>query len=101
MEGRAYPLIILAVESNNTNLTQMLLDRGAAVDATTSSGGHGLTPLHIATEMRHSALMKLVIRYGADVDAKTNSGIAAVHLAADDVECMKISRCWRKSEYRI
>ncbi len=61
-----------------TQAAQLLLSRGAAVDAS-AIGGH--TALHMASAGGHSELAELLLDNGADIQA-VSSGGSALHIAA-------------------
>jgi len=61
------------------HLLQLLLDRGAAVDAKTADGW---APLHSATYWGQAEVMTTLIRRGADVNSRTAGSQTPLHLAA-------------------
>jgi len=60
-------------------LLQLLLDRGAAIDAKTADGW---TALHSATYWGQAEVMTKLIRRGADVNSRTTGSHSPLHLAA-------------------
>jgi ankyrin repeat protein len=59
----------------------LLLERGAAIDATDN---RGRTPLMIAAERGHAAIVALLMAHGAAVDLRDKAGKTARDLAAND-----------------
>jgi len=60
-------------------LLQLLLDRGAAIDAKTADGW---TALHSATYWGQAEVMTKLICRGADVNSRTTGSQTPLHLAA-------------------
>jgi len=62
---------IAAIQTNNINAVQKMLDEGADVNepAYTSK-----TPLHYASHSRNMNILKLLLSRGADVEARTEQG---------------------------
>ena len=56
----------------------MLLQHGAAVDAT---GPHGDTPLHIACAKGNEGVARVLLQHGAPVNALNNYGCPPLRLA--------------------
>ncbi|GLE05101.1 hypothetical protein PINS_up014085 [Pythium insidiosum] len=71
----------LAIEWNSTAVVRQLIDAGADVDATTSSGE---TPLHTAVLHGHVEAVQTLLEAGADIAATTDEGATPLHLAARD-----------------
>eukprot|EP00434_Breviolum_minutum_P030483 symbB.v1.2.026955.t2/scaffold2731.1/size72017/3 len=72
------PLHVAAAEGH-VAAAQLLLSKGAAVDATDIVGW---TPLHFAAINGHVAAAELLLSKGAAVDAKMNDGRTPLHRAA-------------------
>ena len=62
------------------DLVQLLLDRGADVNAKASSGG---MPLHYAAELGNKEIAELLLARGADVNAKNDIGATPLYQAVD------------------
>jgi ankyrin repeat protein/uncharacterized protein YceK len=60
-------------------LTELLLDRGASVDARSE---RAMTPLHVAAGRGRTPVAALLIARGADVDARDHRGATPLHVAA-------------------
>ena len=69
----------VAAEHGHVGAVQLLLEYGAAVDATASDG---ITALMHAAYKGHEAVLRLLLKEGATVDAKASSGKTALMLAA-------------------
>ena len=54
-----------------TEITEILIKKGANVNATAKNG---VAPLHEAARMRQIAVARLLLKHGADVNIKDNSG---------------------------
>jgi uncharacterized protein len=72
-------LLEMATFSHNAPVVQLLLERGAPVDA---PGGGGRTPLMDACSMGYSEVAKVLISHGARLDAMDDSGQTALTRAA-------------------
>lgn len=64
---------------STVHLFQLLLDRGAPIDAKTADGW---TALHSATYWGQAEVMTQLIRRGADVNSRTAGSQTPLHLAA-------------------
>ena len=67
-----------AVLNGDTEVVQMLLDKGANIDATNI---HGKTPLHNAAQSAKPAIVGVLLNHGANVDAANKRGVTPLHLA--------------------
>lgn len=79
--GKAQTPLMLAVQSSSdedADLVQMLIDRGANVDAV---GPAGATALHFACDMGSTACAKALIRAGCDRTIKDDEGATAEEVA--------------------
>ncbi|MEH1854478.1 MAG: ankyrin repeat domain-containing protein [Nostoc sp.] len=77
----------IAVEQGNKQVVELLIAKGADVNARTN---YGETPLHLAAEQGNKQVVELLIAKGADVNARTNywfwlnhNGETPLHLAAE------------------
>ena len=81
----------LAAFFGKTEVTRILLDAGAPVDAYT---GNDLAnqPLHAAAAGRHIEVCRLLLAAGADIDATQHGGYTPLHEAAQhgDVEMVEL-----------
>ncbi len=68
-------------------LVQLLLDRGASVEAQTIGDA---TPLHIAARVGDVGVCELLIGKGASVEAQMESGATPLHIA---VQCGHVGMC--------
>ena len=79
-DGRGMtPLHCYIIENKKTEEAKILLDAGAKVNATTSSGH---TPLHYATSNNKFNFVDFLIQNGANTNAKSNSGVTPLHSAS-------------------
>lgn len=69
-----------AVRSENKTLTQLLLDKGAVIDAKDSQDR---TMLHLAAENDHETLISYLIGHSAFVNSQDRSGRTALHVAVE------------------
>lgn len=77
--GAGMTLLHEAVSYGQAEIAGALLDRGAALEATTTGGQ---TPLLLAVEQDHPGLVALLLARGADPDATMWHGGTALHIAA-------------------
>jgi len=69
----------LSAALDNTEITTLLILRGAAINARTKGG---FTPLHWAAGRDAAAAVRVLVDMGADVNAAANNGITPLHWAA-------------------
>jgi len=77
-QGGLMPIHV-AVQDDHEEIVDLLLKKGADVNARTSWEA---TPLHLVARQGTRALMDLLIMRGADVNAETKDGDTPLHLAA-------------------
>ncbi|TMW58596.1 hypothetical protein Poli38472_010155 [Pythium oligandrum] len=70
----------LAAQNNDVEAANLLLNHGAAVDATTSMDVR--TSLHLAAERNNTEVMTVLINHGAAIDAASQDGNTPLHVAA-------------------
>lgn len=71
-----------AVEQNQLDVIQLLIERGADINAETSDG---TTPLVLAATMGRESVIRLLHAHGAALDHRTQSGSTALSLVAHSV----------------
>jgi ankyrin repeat protein len=64
-----------AAYTGKLNIVQLLISRGADVNATTSTGS---TPLHGATLYNHEAIVRLLVANGGNVNASNQGGYTPI-----------------------
>ncbi|XP_065579603.1 ankyrin-1-like [Artemia franciscana] len=71
----------LAVVSSDTEVVEMILDKGARINAVDKLGE---TPLHCAIKNsdKNVEMTKLLLKHGSNVKVRTNYGRSPLHLAA-------------------
>jgi ankyrin repeat protein len=69
-----------AADLGSIEIVQMLVDRGAKLDATESQAGQ--TALMWAAAEKHPEIAKVLIDHGADINARTKTGFTALTFAA-------------------
>ena len=72
-------LLALAALRGKLVMVELLVEKGAAVDAKIDTGA---TPLHIAAHKGHESVVKVLLQKGAAVDAKKDTGVTPLHMAA-------------------
>ncbi|KAL6354208.1 hypothetical protein LRP88_12542 [Fusarium phalaenopsidis] len=85
------PPLIHAVNSGKREIVEMLLEKGAKVDAKLEYGDFQATPLIIAAQRDYQDLVKLLIEREAGVDTDVWEGSTALHYAigGDNLEMVK------------
>jgi ankyrin repeat protein len=73
-------VLLKAVEKGHRDFIELLIRRGADVNATSSNG---FTPLHYAAYNGHADVVKLFLENGADPSIKDNSGKTAADIARE------------------
>jgi ankyrin repeat protein len=72
--------IHLAVQADQRPVVELLLARGASINATATNG---LTPLHVAVQQNNPAMAEFLLSRGAKVDMKAKAtGVTPLHIAA-------------------
>ena len=108
-----WPALSLATMHGQVKTAKLLLDKGAALDATRATGAtalhdailcsaeifallldkgadvmvrdqHGFTPLHAAVMLGQRAMAMRLLEHGAEVKARTNGGATPLHLAGQE-----------------
>ncbi|XP_044260236.1 uncharacterized protein LOC123008484 [Tribolium madens] len=74
-------LLYLAVKSGSCANTNLLLDKGANIDTTTSTYNK-MSPLHAAVEHHHQEIVELLLKRKACVDVMDRYRSTPLHLAA-------------------
>jgi len=79
-----YTLLYRAVGAGRKDIAELLLSKGADVNA---KANNGMTPLHLlAAALRHEydkGVVELLLAKGADVNARDKDGKTPLHLAAE------------------
>lgn len=83
-----YPLHY-AVSVNNKEMVNLLIDKGASINAQSNDGS---TSLHVASVLGYKEIVELLINRGADVNAKDNRDRTPLHLASQGghIEIVKL-----------
>jgi hypothetical protein len=68
-----------AAENGHAEMIQLLLSKGADVNARTASG---YTPLHLAAKNGHGLCARILLDAGANVNAQSDNGETPLYLAA-------------------
>lgn len=86
-----WTLLHLASYFGRLEAAQLLLDRGAAVEAR-SRNTMANQPLHAAAAGRKPELVRLLLAHGAPADSKQDGGFTPLHSAAQsgDLETIKL-----------
>jgi len=69
----------LAAHAGHGAVVEVLLARGASVDARANSGA---TPLHAAANGGHAKVVEVLLAHWDEVDAKTESGVTPLQFAS-------------------
>ncbi|MHC4434820.1 MAG: ankyrin repeat domain-containing protein [Planctomycetota bacterium] len=69
-----------SLEAEQTDMTLLLIERGAEVNV---RDNRGFTPLHCAATEGHKAVAELLIAKGAELDASDRMGRTALHMAVE------------------
>lgn len=77
-DDRGYTPLHIAAICGRASLIDMLVSRGAVVNATEY---HGSTPLHLACQKGYQSVALLLLHYQASTDAADNNGNTPLHLA--------------------
>lgn len=77
--GEKMTALHLAIQNENREITQCLLNHGAVVK---SKNSRSMQALHMAARAGNIPLCRILIAHGAPVDHAVKRGICAVHLAA-------------------
>ncbi|KAF8777405.1 Ankyrin-1 like protein [Argiope bruennichi] len=67
-----------AARGGHADVVQLLISKGAEVDAKTLKGA---TPLHLAAEKGHNTVVEILLQYGADINATDFNGFTALCFA--------------------
>ncbi|CAH2324223.1 ankyrin repeat domain-containing 27 [Pelobates cultripes] len=77
-DDRGYTPLHIAAICGQAHCIDLLISKGAAVNATDY---HGSTPLHLACQKGHQKITLLLLHYKACRDIQDNNGNTALHLA--------------------
>ncbi|XP_025898138.1 ankyrin repeat domain-containing protein 27 isoform X2 [Nothoprocta perdicaria] len=77
-DDRGYTPLHIAAICGQTSLVDVLVAKGAVVNATDY---HGSTPLHLACQKGYQNVTLLLLHYKASTDAQDNNGNTPLHLA--------------------
>uniref|UniRef100_A0A8C3JC83 Ankyrin repeat domain 27 n=1 Tax=Calidris pygmaea TaxID=425635 RepID=A0A8C3JC83_9CHAR len=77
-DDRGYTPLHIAAICGQTSLVDLLVAKGAIVNATDY---HGSTPLHLACQKGYQNVTLLLLHYKATTDAQDNNGNTPLHLA--------------------
>lgn len=77
-----YTGLHLAAYYGHVKVAELLLNRGAEVDAV-SANAFAMQPLHAAASQGHRVVVHLLLDHGADIDAPMAGGYRPLHSAAD------------------
>ena len=91
--GEGQSRLHIAAVNGNDDVVRVLLERGADINARTSTQR---TPLHIAVEKWHDEVVRMLLERGADVNARNMWQATPLHIAAfhgdDEVARMLLER---------
>lgn len=83
-EGGGRTALHLAVGRNHSQTAEVLLERGAHINAQIERGADaGKTPLHLAAEKNKPYMVQLLLNSGADANIETSAGKTPLHVAAE------------------
>uniref|UniRef100_A0A4X2JU30 VPS9 domain-containing protein n=1 Tax=Vombatus ursinus TaxID=29139 RepID=A0A4X2JU30_VOMUR len=77
-DDRGYTPLHVAAVCGQASLIDLLVSKGAVVNATDY---HGSTPLHLACQKGYQSVTLLLLHYKANADTQDNNGNTALHLA--------------------
>ncbi|TSK13381.1 Ankyrin repeat domain-containing protein 27 [Bagarius yarrelli] len=77
-DDRGYTPLHVAAICGQSQLVDLLVSKGAAVNATDY---HGLTALHLSCQKGYQGVTLLLLHYQANTDAQDNNGNTALHMA--------------------
>ncbi|XP_053335581.1 ankyrin repeat domain-containing protein 27 isoform X1 [Clarias gariepinus] len=77
-DDRGYTPLHVAAICGQSQLVELLVSKGAAVNATDY---HGLTALHLSCQKGYQGVTLLLLHYKANTDAQDNNGNTPLHLA--------------------
>jgi len=76
------PIIMLVAAYNNVKAVEMLIARGADIEA---KDGSGYTPLHVAAAAGHEGIVEMLLQTGAAVNPLNKKGQTPLDVAQMDV----------------
>ncbi|MCX6774341.1 MAG: ankyrin repeat domain-containing protein [Candidatus Micrarchaeota archaeon] len=77
-----YPLLAYAAWAKEKGMCELLLEKGASIDSTSSDGFTALAIAASEGRENHIDICRLLIRKGADIEGKNEDGITPLMLAA-------------------
>ncbi|KAJ8248976.1 hypothetical protein GJAV_G00229810 [Gymnothorax javanicus] len=77
-DDRGYTPLHVAAICGQSQLIDLLVEKGAVVNATDY---HAFTPLHLSCQKGHQAVTLLLLHYKASTDVQDNNGNTPLHLA--------------------
>ena len=78
---RGYTAMYWAANCNNVRMINLLLDKGADINAKLEPNVGGYTPLHAAAMFNRPDVTRVLIKRGADVRLTDAKGLTALQLA--------------------